>query len=575
MNRRPANVSRRCRPSLLSAATLGCLAVFGTSVACAHETASGFAVPPSPAIGTRTVADAELLVARPATTPCTVSLFANQEFAGFTPVALSYVPPAHCPGPWAKVVLQADYQVSAGRQFDRTAVINLAGVNVYFGTTMEPGSATARAWHVERDVTDLGALLQSVQTGEAILGNVVDATYTGRIFGSATLAFYPAGHDAPPAPTPQIVVALAPSLTALSPTNPILAKTLTLPRNVERLALDVIAQSQASDEFWYTCVPDADADALQSCGGGAFREVEVAIDGTPAGVAPVFPWIYTGGINPALWAPVPGVQTLNFEPSRIDLTPFAGQLDDGQPHTIAVQVFGAQDNFSVTGTLLAWRDPGAPMLVGAVTQNTLAAPVVQVDDHGLVIDGSNANGRVKVAARRDYRISGTLHTSHGPVTTIVDQKMKFENVQDFAITDTAYSQRIGQRTDVRTDVTTFDERGASLRTTHASYPLTVDYVQTLSGNAVVVDTTISQRRKVEERREGSREEPWARVSDESVAPNATTAYDQTTGAATTTSSASSQRVHVEDSRLGCYDRTIVVTANAVSAVKEGCGKSSR
>ena len=575
MNRRLSNVSRRCRPSILRVATLGCLAVFGASVAYAHETTSGFAAPPSPAIGTRTVADAELLVARPATTPCTVSLFANQEFAGFTPVALSYVPPTHCPGPWAKVVLQADYQVSAGRQFDRTAVINLAGVNVYFGTTMEPGSATARAWHVERDVTDLSALLRSVQTGEAILGNVVDSTYTGRIFGNATLVFYPVGRDAPPAASPQTVVALAPSLTALSPTNPILAKTLTLPRNVERLALDVIAQSQASDEFWYTCVPDADANVLQSCGGGAFREVEVAIDGTPAGVAPVFPWIYTGGINPALWAPVPGVQTLNFEPSRIDLTPFAGQVDDGQPHTITVQVFGAQDNFSVTGTLLAWRDPGAPMLIGAVTQNTLAAPVLQVDDHGLVIDGSSANGRVKVASRRDYRIAGTLHTSHGPVTTIVDQKMKFENVQDFAITDTAYSQKIGQRTDVRTDVTTFDERGASLLTTHASYPLTVDYVQTLSGNAVVVDTTISQRRKVEERREGLREEPWARVSDEIVAPHATTAYDQTTGAATTTNSASSQRVQVEDSRLGCYDRTIVVTANAVSAVKEGCGKSSR
>ena len=575
MNRRLAKGSRRARAPMLGAAALACVAAFGTSAACAHEAPSGFAEPPIPAIGTRTVADAELLVARPATTPCTVSLFANQEFAGFTPVALSYAPPSSCPGPWAKVVLQADYQVSAGRQFDRTAVIDLAGVNVYFGTTMEPGSATARAWHVERDVTDVSALLQSAQAGEAILGNVVDSTYTGRIFGSASLVFYPVGRDAPAAPAPQTVVALAPSLTALSPTNPTLVKTLTLPRNVERLALDVIAQSQASDEFWYTCVPDADANALQSCGGGAFREVEVSIDGAPAGVAPVFPWIYTGGINPALWTPVPGVQTLNFQPSRIDLTPFAGQLDDGQPHTITVQVFGAQDNFSVTGTLLAWRDPGARVLSGAVTQNTLSTPIVKVDDHGLVIDGSNANGRVKIASRRDYRIAGTLHTSHGPVTTIVDQTMKFENVQDFAITDTAYSQKIGQHTDVRTDITTFDEHGASLRTTHASYPLAVDYVQTLSGNAVVVATTISQRRKVEERREGSHEEPWARTSDEVVAPHATTAYDQTTGAATTTNSASSQRVHVEDSRLGCYDRTIAVTANAVSAVKDGCGHSSR
>ena len=559
----------------LSAVACGCIAVLAASAARAHGPSSGFAEPPVPAIGTRTVADAELLVPRPRSTPCTVSLFANQEFAGFTPVALAYAPPAGCPGPWAKVVLQADYDVTAGRQFDRTAVIALGGVNLYFGTTMEPGSATARAWHVERDVTDVSALLASAQAGEAILGNVVDSTYTGRIFGSASLQFYPRERGEPEPDTPQVVAAMAPSLTALSPAHPTLAKTLTLPRNVERLALDVIAQSQASDEFWYTCVPDADANVLQSCGGTAFREVEVAIDGTPAGVAPVFPWIYTGGINPALWAPSPGVQTLDFEPSRIDLTPFAGQLDDGRPHTISVQVSGAQDNFSVTATLLAWRDERAPVLSGAVTQNTLAAPTVSVDDHGLSVDGPNATGRVKVASRRDYRIAGTLFTSRGPVTTIVDQKMMFENTQDFAITDTSYAQKIGQRTDVHTTVATYAPHGVTLRTTHASYPLSVDFVETLSGNAVVLATSISQQRHVQTRNDGPHGQSWWTTSDESVTPHATTSYDQATGAATTTDSASRQRVHVEDSRLGCYDRTIVVTANAVSAVEQGCDDRHR
>lgn len=60
-----------------------------------------------------------------------------------------------------------------------------------------------------------------------------------------------------------------------------------MPMNVERAYLDVIAQSQANDEFWYTCVPDQDATNLQSCGGTAFRETEVSIDGQPAGVASV------------------------------------------------------------------------------------------------------------------------------------------------------------------------------------------------------------------------------------------------------------------------------------------------
>ena len=78
--------------------------------------------------------------------------------------------------------------------------------------------------------------------------------------------------------------------------------------------LDVIAQSQSNDEFWYLCVPNDLAGQLESCGSTGFRETEITIDGIPAGVAPVYPWIYTGGIDPYLWEPIPGVQTLNFKP---------------------------------------------------------------------------------------------------------------------------------------------------------------------------------------------------------------------------------------------------------------------
>jgi len=66
---------------------------------------------------------------------------------------------------------------------------------------------------------------------------------------------------------------------------------------VERVYLDIIAQSQSNDEFWYFCVPNDETSNLESCGNTAFRETEVVIDGQPAGVAPVYPWIYTGGID--------------------------------------------------------------------------------------------------------------------------------------------------------------------------------------------------------------------------------------------------------------------------------------
>lgn len=46
-------------------------------------------------------------------------------------------------------------------------------------------------------------------------------------------------------------------------------------------------------------MPDDEATNLQTCGNTAFRETQVTIDGQPAGIAPVYPWIYTGTISVA------------------------------------------------------------------------------------------------------------------------------------------------------------------------------------------------------------------------------------------------------------------------------------
>ena len=121
----------------------------------------------------------------------------------------------------------------------------------------------------------------------------------------------------------------------------------------------MFAQGQQGDEFWYTCAPNDVAGELDNCGNSSFREAEVTIDGTPAGVAPIYPWIFTGGIDPFLWRPIPGVHTLNFEPYRVDLTPFAGVLSNGQQHTVAVSVYNANEYFSATANLLLYQDAGS------------------------------------------------------------------------------------------------------------------------------------------------------------------------------------------------------------------------
>ena len=153
------------------------LAVFLVSTAAAAQP-----TPVTPlAVGSANTATADPTVPRPKTTPCRVRLFTDMKFADFSPKSFAYAPPAACPGPWQKVVLEADYSVEAGRQFDRTATLWIGGVNVYFGTTAEPSRTVARAWHIERDLTEYGAILRVPSEGRAELGNLVNGTYTSSL----------------------------------------------------------------------------------------------------------------------------------------------------------------------------------------------------------------------------------------------------------------------------------------------------------------------------------------------------------------------------------------------------------
>ena len=96
--------------------------------------------------------------------------------------------------------------MTAGRQFDRTASLYLGNANIYFGTTAEPRRTLSPSWHIERDVTDLSATFRTAQSGQAIVYNVVDSRYTGIIYGTARLLFYPADARNPAPVVPDVVI---------------------------------------------------------------------------------------------------------------------------------------------------------------------------------------------------------------------------------------------------------------------------------------------------------------------------------------------------------------------------------
>jgi hypothetical protein len=527
-------------------------------------------------VGSSNTATADPAVARPATTPCAVQLFSNQAFADFSPKPFTYAPA--CPGPWAKVVLEADFSVTAGRQFDRTAQIALGHVNIYYGTTAEPSRTVSPSWHVERDLTDYSPLFRSAQSGETNLGNLVNDTYTGIITGSARVLFYPASAAAPAPRTADAVLPLstAPGGAALlATTSSVLAPIFSLPANVEGAYLDVIAQSQSGDEFWFTCVPDDVTGQLQSCGGTAFRETEVTIDGKPAGIAPVYPWIFTGGIDPLLWRPIPGVQTLNFLPYRVDLTPFAGVLSNGQPHQVGVSVYNADNYFLVAASLLLYLDHGAAQVTGAVTTDTLAAaphPTVQ-ENLATAADGS-VTGTVTTKSDRTFAIAGYVNTSHGRVETAVLQSVSFSNRQQFNITAAQYVQNITQGTKLLSATTTRQGSSIAVSGRQLSYPLTLDFsfVANADGSAAQT-TTVHQGFNSQDGRTGPGIPLLSSVSN--TVDSADTLLFDASGALTGFQNRKSSQTYTARSTRGdCYSRTLTAADGVLTAVTDGQGCGS-
>lgn len=535
-------------------------------------------VPLTPQIGSSNPITAEPPVPRPSTKPCVVQLFQNLAFADFNTKSFSYAPPSACPGPWAKVVFTADFTVTAGRQYDRTAAFYLGKANIYYGTTAEPRSALSPSWHVERDVTDLTPVFKSAQTGEANIGNFVGVyggvTYNGIIYANAALAFYPASWLDPAPRTPDMIVPVNGSggdAGTLNTTTSQITQVLNLPTNVESAYLDIITQSQSNDEFWYFCVPNDQTSNLESCGNTAFRETEVVIDGQPAGVAPVYPWIFTGGIDPYLWEPIPGVQTLDFKPYRVDLTPFAGVFSDGNTHTVGISVYNADSYFLATANLLVYEDHGKKKVTGGLISNTLtASPTPVVTEDIATSASSEYTGSVSVASNRKFKIRGYVDTSHGRVETTVEQSVDFLSTQKFDVDASTDIQNAQQTSTVESRVTTLDGFLSSTVEKHFSYPLTLDYSFVVNADGSYTQTTTStQQDRARETWSGNGGVAYESKLDNEVNATDTLKWDSSGNFLGPSGSTTKQLYRLQDSLGRCYDRTLTATDLKLTSVANG------
>jgi hypothetical protein len=481
-----------------------------------------------------------------------------------------------------------DFSENGGTQFDRTASLYLANANLYFGTTPEPLATLTNTWHVERDITDYSALLAAPQTGTMVLANCTTDcpppynTFLNGVFTvSADLEFYPAekGRDDKSSDkkdkrdgrdhrTPDQVLPLVQSngsggvnlpATLGSPTDQ-LSTTFTLPTNTERAYLDVVAQSQSTDEQWYACFPNdlANINEVYGCGNTDFRESEITIDGQPAGIAPVSPWVFTGFL-PDQWVPIPAAQTVEFVPYRVNLTPFASLLSDGQPHTVALSVFNDDGYFSVTASLLLFVDAGSTQITGAVTKNTLTSPSPVVTEN---LQGtSTVTGTINVTSDRNYTIAGYVNTSHGKVSTSVAQHQNFSSTQtiDFdTVNFTVLDQNTAVQTSVSSKTTVSSDDGTVVTHDNFSFPITVDLILPVSSSPFGLTVTTTQKYQT-----SSNVSLDGYVVHSAAVTNSVSATD-------VSPASSSQKYTSSDSDGQSYSCHIATANNTLTSVGRGC-----
>ena len=528
-----------------------------------------------PAVGSGNVANIQPPVWHPAETPCVVKLYRGAQF-GANNVDFNYTPPASCPGPWAAVVLSVNVSLDAGIQYDRTGTIWLAGVPLWFGTTAEPDPKLGPSWNFQRDVTDYSALLAQPQTGFVLIANYTNSTDTSVITSTGELLFYPATAQYPAPTVPDMVIPLAApggGTVALNTGTDIVAINQTLPTNIKGAALDLYLQGQSNDEFWYTCVPTSLSSELQSCPGGSFREGEISIDGTPAGVAPVYPWIFTGGIDPYLWAPIPGVQTLNFDPFRVPLSPFAGVLSNGATHQIALSLYGADSYFSVAGALMLYLDSGTTQVTGSVTTNTLAAAPTPTVTNTIQSNSGNISGGVDTTSTRNFTIVGTAVTSAGTVQNSVNQTGSFSNLQQFKITSAKYLQLIKQTTLTTVQTTATTSSGSTGTLDTLTYPLSVDIKLLFDANGNVQQlANIGQDLQVNRLQFVGGNESATSSSNNSIDVADTLLLNSSFNLLGHKNQASSAELSFYKAHVPCFQRYLAAANNILTVDKTGCAK---
>ena len=282
------------------------------------------------------------------------------------------------------------------------------------------------------------------------------------------------------APISQYPSSSPPWFTLNTPSNQASA-TLSLPTNIEDAALEVYTSGHGCDEFWYAQESAAYEESIgQTCGGARLpRDRRLARWPARRHRAAV-PVPVHGRIDPILWLPITGHDTLDIPPYRVDLSPWVGILTNGQPHTVGVSVYNNFGYWVADADLLLSLDHGSATTSGKLT-HMVSGPkqFERVDEKHLTAAGGHAT----YTARHILRADGYVDTSHGRVRHHVDEEIVFSNYQRFNnTTETFFVNSKGA------SQTSLSGNGQT-STTVDTYPLMLNLTQQVNINQGFFETT--------------------------------------------------------------------------------------
>ncbi|WP_440059899.1 peptide-N4-asparagine amidase [Thermogladius sp. 4427co] len=268
----------------------------------------------------------------PSTQPIEVALFTNTPSNNLSDPNYPPIPSSKLitlpSGTFSKIILRVNVTMESavpgrpGVNYDRALWIFVDGIPLLIGTTAQRFNYTLAV-----DVTHLYPILVGGSHNFTMILNnwvIPRLGLTGYFVVNASLLYYPGN---PPPDVPDLVIPLwntsGLSWITLNTRQPSFWQVSNIPGNVVQAYLYLYAEGASYDEFWWTNIPTD-------------RLIMVYSDGRLIAVTQAFPYIYTGGILPFLWRPVPSIDTYAFHPFVIDVTPYLPYIVGTHNFTITV-----------------------------------------------------------------------------------------------------------------------------------------------------------------------------------------------------------------------------------------------